>query len=159
MDFSEERSELERKFYDLCLKVVNTVGIDLYDLEFVERSQLLRIFVIDPQSKSATLDDCVKVDRALTPHIEEEDWMPDTLTLEVSSPGIYRNLRSRQHFELSIGERVSIILFRKSEELGREVVGVLRVIEENSLLLESDNKGMLTIEIENIKKAKLMPKL
>jgi ribosome maturation factor RimP len=159
MDFSVKRPELESKFVTLCQQVVSTVGLELYDLEFVTRSQLLRIFVIDPQSGTATLDNCVKVDRAMTPHIEEESWMPEELTLEVSSPGIYRNLRLRKHFDLSVGKRVALNLYKKSEEWGREIVGSLHSVDEESLIISPCGAEPVSVAIENIKKAKLMPEL
>lgn len=108
MQLIKERSGVELKFFELCQKVIPENGLKLYDLEYQPAQQLLRVYVYDPSTKTAVIEDCVKIDRALTPFIEEESWIPDALVLEVSSPGIYRHLSQKEHFEMSFGEMVLV---------------------------------------------------
>lgn len=110
------RSGMELKFYDIASKILNDLNLEMYDLEWNTTSGELRLFIMDPKTKTALIEDCVKVDRAFTPYIENETWMPENLTLEVSSPGLFRYLTSVEHFKGVIGEEITLALTKKIDE-------------------------------------------
>lgn len=110
------REGLEKKFYDLCLKIVTENGYKLYDLEWHPGSGELRLFIMDPKTGSAVIEDCAKIDHALSPFIENESWMPENLVLEVSSPGLFRNLSTVEHFKMIEGQEASLTLFKNISE-------------------------------------------
>lgn len=110
------RSGMELKFYDIALKVLSDLGLEMYDLEWNAPSGELRLFIMDPKTKTALIEDCVKVDRAFSPYIDGETWMPENLTLEVSSPGLFRYLTSVEHFRGVIGEEITLALVKKIDE-------------------------------------------
>ncbi len=116
MDINQERSGLEKKFYLMCDPVVQEVGYKLYDLEYVSTQKLLRLYIQDPRTGSALIDDCVKVDHALTAPFETETWIPEDVVLEVSSPGVYRHLANLEHFRMSIGEFVAVVVMGQLTE-------------------------------------------
>ncbi|RLA64956.1 MAG: hypothetical protein DRQ88_09665 [Epsilonproteobacteria bacterium] len=131
MEIKEEKTGIELKFYDLCQKVVEEQNLKLYDMEYLLGSGELRVFIIDEKTGSAVIDDCVRVDRAFDPYLEE-DWVPQTLTLQVSSPGVFRKLKTREHFVSAIGEKVKL---QFSKQLGdlvpeapKEIAGDKKVI-------------------------------
>lgn len=111
------RVGLEKKFFDLCLPIVEGLSLRIYDLDYIVGSQTLRLFISRRETIGAELDDCVRVDRALSEPFEACEWIPEQLTLEVSSPGIYRSLRNLDHFEEALSETVLIELKTKLESL------------------------------------------
>lgn len=110
MDINQERSGLEKKFYLMCEPVVQEAGYRLYDLEYVTTQKLLRLYIQNPSTGSALIEDCVKVDHALDPAFEKETWIPEDVVLEVSSPGVYRHLANLEHFKMTIGEIVAVVI-------------------------------------------------
>jgi ribosome maturation factor RimP len=102
MELTINRNELEQKFYDLSTKVVDNLGYKLYDLEYISSQALLRIYIMDPATSSALIEDCVKVDKAFDEHIDQS-WIPE-FTLEVSSPGMYRKIRCLEQLKMAVGE-------------------------------------------------------
>lgn len=110
------RSGMELKFYDIALKILNELELEMYDLEWNASSGELRLYIMDPKTKTALIEDCVKVDRAFNPYIESETWMPENLTLEVSSPGLFRSLTSVEHFKGVVGEEITLNLTKKIDE-------------------------------------------
>lgn len=168
MDINRKRTGVEEKFFNICLQVVNENDLELYDLEYILGSSTLRLFVRDPKTNSAVIEDCVKVDRALTPYFEE-DWVPDDIVLEVSSPGVYRNLKTLGHFNESVGEFVLITIHGSLSK--DEIEGLpkglhkqkkfrvkLKSIDNNNLKIDLDGFE-LEINFEQIKKACLDPDL
>ena len=164
---TEAVDELFEKFESLSKTIASENGLELYDVEYVPRNQLLRVFIYNPETVSATLDDCAKVDRGFTPYVEEEEWMPEELTLEVSSPGVYRHLRTPKHFELSVGEYIAFTLVKKLTDeryvgLPKKFVSEkkhrlkVEAVNENGFEVEVNGKR-IEIEFENIKKANVEP--
>lgn len=116
MDINAERSGLEKKFYLMCSPIVEETGFRLYDLEYISSQKLLRLYIQDPRTGSAVIDDCIKVDHALTPAFETNSWIPEDVVLEVSSPGVYRHITTLEHFKLSLGEIVLVVIMGQLDE-------------------------------------------
>lgn len=116
MDISTERNGLEKKFFLICAPVVEEAGYRLYDLEYITSQKLLRLYIQDPRTGSALIEDCIKVDHALSPVFESETWIPEEVVLEVSSPGIFRHISNLEHFKMSIGEIVLAVIMGQLDE-------------------------------------------
>lgn len=155
----------EQKFFELCQKVVAESGLELYDFSFNPASGLLQVFIVNNETGTAVIEDCIKVDHGFDPYMEE-DWLPANLTLEVSSPGVYRNLVTVKHFESALNQSVSLFLKKRFEEIvgeekcpkkfkGQKKVKVrLMTLEESEITVRFD-KVNYTLPFESIKKANL----
>src|SRR3984885_10303151 len=90
---------------------IEALGFELVEIEFERGSQggVLRIF-IDCRAENSgigvTVDDCARVSHAVSEVLETQDPIKGHYTLEVSSPGFDRVLRTRAHFERFIGGRI-----------------------------------------------------
>lgn len=169
MVLKEERTGIEKKFYELCSKLCIELGYEIYDLDYLKGSHTLRIYIIDPKTGTAVIEDCSKVDHAMTPLVEESDWMPNELILEVSSPGMFRQLNTVEHFKMSVEK--DILISTKARLIAdrfpgipkglkgeRKVVGKLvDVSDEGITCLSHDYE--LKLKYEDIKKANLEPAL
>lgn len=149
MDINQERSGLEKKFYLMCEPVVQEAGYRLYDLEYVTTQKLLRLYIQDPRTGSALIEDCVKVDHALTAPFETETWIPEDVVLEVSSPGVYRHLSSLEHFRMTIGEIIFVVIMGQlsDEQLVGAPKGMKGEKKFRGKLLEANNEEY-TVEIK-----------
>jgi len=147
----EERSGMDKKFFELCQKVVSAEGLEIYDLDYLPGSHELRLYIQNPETGTAVIEDCIKIDKAMTPFIEEEEWMPSELTLEVSSPGVYRNLTSLEHFKTVEGQNVQLTLKKKLDDdlegLPKKLKGQKKII---GTLIEVLEEG-IAIEIEDLR--------
>ncbi|EQC50611.1 ribosome maturation factor RimP [Bacteriovorax sp. DB6_IX] len=171
MVLKEERTGLEKKFFDIALNVVKEAGYELYDLDYIKGSKTLRVFIMDPATNTALIDDCVKVDRGFTPFMEEEEWIPEDIVLEVSSPGLYRNLTSVEHFKMASDTPVSLHLKKSlsellpSEELDKKTgkaktfVCHLEEVSDEYIVAALDENFSLKINYTDIKKANLEPEV
>ena len=163
----EKRDGLERELYQISLQVVEEEAkLKLYDVEFIAGQKFLRVFIYQEGTMTATLDDCVKVDGLFTPHLEALSTLPESLRLEVSSPGVFRNIRTIDHLKMAVGEVIKIKVSRDIGEEGVEASfkGSLRgtlkeLLEDRFILEESDSKKkrVYTIPLMALKKAHLDP--
>lgn len=170
MVLREERTGIEKKFFELCTKVVTDEGFDLYDMDYLPGSHCLRLYINQKGTDTALIEDCAKVDRALTPYIDESDWMPEILNLEVSSPGLFRQLTSVLHFQMVEGKDVNLHLKKgfgdyapenielaKKVKTSKKIIVALKKATEDKIEIEYEGT-VLDIPFTEIKKANLETK-
>src|ERR1700732_358987 len=139
---------------------IEALGFELVDIEFAREGQggVLRIFIdrrAENSSISVTVDDCALVSHAVSQVLEIQDPIKGHYTLEVSSPGFDRILRTRAHFERFAGERVFAEL-KLPIDGRRRYVGVLKSIVGDTIVMEVDGKAH-SLPLERIQKARLRP--
>jgi ribosome maturation factor RimP len=139
---------------------IEALNYELVDIEFAQagRGGVLRIFIdrrAEDSSLSITVDDCANVSHAVSQVLEIQDPIKGHYTLEVSSPGFDRILRTRAHFERFVGERIFAEL-KLPIDGRRRFVGVLKSIAEDAIVVEVDGKAH-SLPLERIQKARLRP--
>ena len=146
----------------LLERTVDGLGYELVSVELSNRGRMLRIFIdkpmAGPQDAGATgitVDDCARVSNQLARVLEVEDIDYDRL--EVSSPGLDRPLKKEADFARFAGEQARLTL-RVPVAGRRNFTGVMRAVAEGKLQLEIEG-GMVSIELANIDKARLVPRI
>ena len=139
---------------------IEALNYELVDVEFAQagRGGVLRIFIdrrAEDSSLGVTVDDCANVSHAVSQVLETQDPIKGHYTLEVSSPGFDRILRTRAHFERFVGERIFAEL-KLPIDGRRRFVGVLKSIAEDAVVVEVDGKAH-SLPLERIQKARLRP--
>jgi len=137
---------------------IEALQFDLVDIEFARegRGGILRIFIDRPNSGGAiTVDDCARVSGAVSQVLETHDPIKGHYTLEVSSPGFDRILRTRAHFERFVGERVFAEL-KLPLDGRRRFVGILKSLLGDTIVVEVDGKAY-GLPLDRIQKARLRP--
>jgi ribosome maturation factor RimP len=84
------------------------MGYSIYSLDQAGGGGRTLRIAIDKSEGFISLDDCERVSHVAGPLLDQADLIPDSYTLEVSSPGAERPLRSQSEYERFIGRRVNI---------------------------------------------------
>lgn len=92
---------------------IGALAMELVEAEWAGSNArpILRLRVDHSDSepgRGVTVEDCVRVSRALEPWLDEHPGLPEKYTLEVSSPGVERPLHRRRDFERFAGEEVVV---------------------------------------------------
>src|SRR4051794_26111972 len=145
------RDELSR----LLGPVVAGRGVELWELEYASRpgGGLLRLYIDSP--KGITVEDCERVSRAVSNVLDESDPIPGEYTLEVSSPGLDRVLRTREHFARFEGEQARVEM-REPIAGRKRFVGQLLEVGEREITLSVDG-AKVSLPIDEIHRARLVP--
>lgn len=108
---ANEKKNIAATVWDLIMPTVNEHGCSLWDVEYIKEGakQILRV-TIDKEC-GVDITDCEAVHRAIDPILDEADPIPVQYYLEVSSPGIERELRLPFHFEVCMGNKIDVKLF------------------------------------------------
>ncbi len=142
-------ASIENKVENLIKEKVETIGYELYDVEYVKegKDHFLRVY-IDSQN-GISLEDCEKVSNEINQPLDEANIIADQYFLEVSSPGIERLLRKDKHLKDNIGKKVEVKLFKKDEEGNKTYTGELKDFNEEKIKVEE--KEILRKDIAQIK--------
>ena len=135
--------------------LVEGLGYELWELEYSpgRGNGFLRLY-IDAEA-GITLDDCERVSRAVSEVLDAEDPVPGQYTLEVSSPGLERPLRTAQQFARFVGETVFVETVQPQEGR-RRFKGALAAVGEAEIEVEVDGRRW-TLPVAGIRKAHLAP--
>lgn len=147
-------SKIEKITYDLALPIVSSEGYEIYDVEYVKEGPhwFLRVFI--DREEGVNVDDCETISRGISALLDEKNIIQSNYFLEVSSPGIERNLRQEEHFEKALGNSVRIKLYRPVDGI-KEAEGELIAAESGYITVKTES-AQIDIEKKNIAKANIM---
>ena len=146
---------VESKTYELIEDYLYSIGYEVIYIEFVteQKGRVLRIYI--DKENGVTIDDCVKVNDLISPILDVENFIKSSYSLEITSPGVNRPLRKKEHFRKVIGEKIKVTLNEPIEGNRKNFKGKLIGINNEKIILNLDNKDF-NIPFENIKKANLI---
>lgn len=112
--------------------IVESFGATLYDIELVREGtrNIYQVFITTSDGVSVEL--CAKISRTLSPLLDVTPPVSGEYTLEVSSPGIERKLKTSDHFIGAIGENIKATLKDKKRIKGK--------------LIEADQDGFVVAD-------------
>lgn len=142
---AKRQGSIAQKVWDIVLPTADELEYVLWDVEFVKEGAdyYLRITIDHPEG--ITIEDCERFHRAIDPVLDDADPISQAYILEVSSPGIERELKNRDHVMMCLGDTVEVRLY--SAQHGAKVhrgtlIGMTEAgnvqIEQNGTELEFD---------------------
>ena len=122
----------------LITPTAEALGYDIWDVEYVKEGAeyILRITIDSPEG--IYIEDCEKMHRAIDPLLDEADPIENSYRLEVSSPGLERELKYDRHFAASLGERIEIRFFAPVDGK-KSVIGFLAAADSEKITLEDED--------------------
>lgn len=126
-------------------------GVEIVTIEIVgaRKAPTIRVFIDTPEGVS--FDQLASAQEWINQIMDEIDPFPGAYTLEVSSPGIDRPLRTLQHFKRAQGETVAVVMNAPIE--GRsKYSGTLVEANEQVVILEQE-QTRFELPFDEIKKA------
>ncbi len=145
--------QIAEKARSIAEPLCEDLGIEVVDVEYtMERGNwVLRIYIDRPGG--VTLDDCARVSRELGTLLDVEDIVPQSYSLEVSSPGLDRPLKREKDFLKAVGKKVRIKTIEPID--GRKNFKVVvDGVEDGTVVVKDASGKVWRIPIDNIEKAR-----
>lgn len=133
---------------ELIAPVVADVGAELYDVEF--NGGILQVLV--DRDGGIDIDSIKTISKSSSRVLDDADPIPGRYTLEVSSPGLERPLRTREHYERAVGELVKVKTFADVDGT-RRFTGTLVGADDAGFVLEIDGDTQ-SFAYDNVSKAR-----
>ena len=118
---------------------VEELGYSIWDVTYSKIGADYHLEITIDSEQGINIDDCERVHRAIDPILDECDPIEVFYYLEVSSPGVERELRTEEHITLSIGEKVEAKLFA-AKDGKKSIVGILVGYEDGEVVSDSDGE-------------------
>jgi ribosome maturation factor RimP len=138
----------------IATSAVEASGIELVHVEMAgtKRDQVVRVYI--DKEGGVTLDDCSRVSQKIEAVLDAEDLIPARYVLEVSSPGIERQLYSLSDFARFAGKLARIRT--KTELNGQKTFsGRIREVDGERIVFDDRTAGEVTIDYADIERANL----
>lgn len=130
----------EKKTIDLVEPICKEANVNLVEVKWEKEYNTYFLRVIIDKEGGINVDDATAVSEALSPLLDREDYIKEEYMLEVSSPGIERELKSEKDLVDSIGKFVHIGLYAKKDGF-KEIEGDLIKVEDDLITIEALIKG------------------
>lgn len=133
-----KREDIEALVEQVILDKIKDTNLELVDVEYVrERDWFLRVYL--DKVGGLEIEDCQLVSETLTKYLDEKDPIKEKYYLEVSSPGLDRQIKKPKDFIRHKGHKVDISLFKPLD--GKKVIiGELAEVDDSILQLVVDGK-------------------
>lgn len=132
-------------------EILNEHGYALYDLEFIKKSNILSVLIERTDGENINIDDCVKVSEILNQYLDSHEFYDKAYTLDVSSPGIMRPLKTKNHYQQQIGNEIEINLYQKDPKLNtKKVIGILEEVDEEEIVIDGNHFSFKQITKANV---------
>ena len=131
--------------WDIAQPIAESLGLELWDVRFEKEGAdwFLRVFI--DKDGGVSIDDCVDMSHALDKPLDEADPIDRSYSLQVSSPGIERELTRDFHFTRYLGSRV-IVKFIRPVNGKRVYKCTLKDYDAGLITVEFDEGGGMSFE-------------
>jgi len=136
--------------WDTTLRpLLSPLGLELYDVEFSAGT----FSVVVTKAGGVDLEALTKANRTISEWLDANDPIASRYTLDVSSPGLERRLRTPLHFASAVGEVVTLRELRGAEPT-RRLEGTLVAANDTSVTLHDNELGDVSIALDAIERAR-----
>lgn len=144
--------ELKKELLVLAQPLFDQAGIDLIELNVRKHgSEVVIEILADRPAGGISMEECSYLNRKVVEAIDASCVIED-YSLELSSPGLDRPLKTRKDFLRVMHQEIRFIL---TGPLGgkHEYTGVLKEVRDDGVFIETEKYGEITIPLGNIFKA------
>ena len=146
-------STYEAKTEQLILPILERMQFELVDVEYVKEGStyyLLAFFLVYIDKEGGiTINDCEAVAREMNELLDREDFISDSYTFEVSSPGLGRPLKKEKDYVRNMGKKIEIRTYRAIDRC-KEFTGILKAYDDTSVTIADIDALSLLPQITQI---------
>lgn len=133
----------EAKTEELILPILEKLNFELVDVEYVKEGSTWYLRAYIDKEGGITINDCEAVARQMNELLDQEDFIPDSYTFEVSSPGLGRPLKKEKDYIRNMGKPVEIRTYRAIERC-KEFSGILTAYDKESVTISEEDGSTTT---------------
>ncbi|MBY7734503.1 ribosome maturation factor RimP [Francisella philomiragia] len=141
--------------YEIVEPITADLGYILWGIEVVGAGKLtIRIFI--DHENGVSVDDCQVVSKEVSAIFDVEDPISDKYVLEVSSPGMNRQIFNIIQAQALVGFNVKAVTITPVESQTK-FKGVLERVEGNNVILKLDDDREVSFDFDELKKFRVSP--
>ena len=131
----------EARTEQLILPILEELSFELVDVEYVKEGSIYYLRAYIDKEGGITVNDCEAVARRMNDILDREDYIPESYTFEVSSPGLGRPLKKEKDYIRNMGKEVEIRTYRAINR-NKEFYGILTAYDAKSVTINDEGEEM-----------------
>ena len=131
----------EARTEQLILPILEELSFELVDVEYVKEGSIYYLRAYIDKEGGITVNDCEAVARRMNEILDREDYIPESYTFEVSSPGLGRPLKKETDYIRNMGKEVEIRTYRAINR-NKEFYGILTAYDAKSVTINDEGEEM-----------------
>ena len=139
------REDYEAKTEELLKPIVEQYGVSVYDVEYVKEGSNWYLRGYIDKEGGININECVEVSRKFNEKLDQEDFIEDSYTMEISSPGLGRPLKKEKDYVRSMGKELEIRTYRAVNRQ-KEFYGILTAYDEATVTIEQEDGSSMTFQ-------------
>ncbi len=139
-------SVYEAKTENFIQPILDSMNFELVDVEYVKEGGMNYLRAYIDKEGGITVDDCEVVARQMNEILDREDYIPDSYTFEVSSPGLGRPLKKEKDYVRNMNKEIEIRTYRAINK-SKEFYGLLKAYDKDTVTI-TDEDGKVEIDPE-----------
>ncbi len=151
------------KIREIIEPILEAKDYDLVDVEYKPSEEGVTLTIYIDKDGGVSLKDCEDVSIMLSAILDTYDFIQERYFLEVSSPGIYRELKKEKDFIRYIGYRIKVKLYSSLDisKLGKQkvLIGQLKNYANNILTICLDDNTEVDLDMKLVAKVNLEPNI
>ncbi len=133
-----KRESYEARTEELITPILERMNFELVDVEFVKEGGIWYLRAYIDKEGGITINDCEAVAREMNEILDREDYVEESYTFEVSSPGLGRPLKKEKDYVRSMGKELEIRTYRAINR-EKEFYGILKAYDDNTVTIETED--------------------
>ena len=144
-----KRETYEAKTEEILLPIAEENGVEIYDVEYVKEGGTWYLRAYIDKEGGITVDDCEVVARQMNEILDREDYIPDSYTFEVSSPGLGRPLKKEKDYVRNMNKEIEIRTYRAINK-SKEFYGLLKAYDKDTVTITDEDGNETTFNKSDI---------
>ena len=142
-------ADYEARTEELILPILEQMNFELVDIEYVKEGDIWYLRCYIDKEGGITINDCEDVARKMNDLLDAEDFIPDSYTFEISSPGLGRPLKKEKDYARNMGKKIEIRTYRMINR-SKEFEGVLQAYDKDFVTIETEDGETLSFQKNEI---------
>ena len=151
-------SVYEAKTESFIQPILDSMNFELVDVEYVKEGGVNYLRAYIDKEGGITVDDCEVVARQMNEILDREDYIPDSYTFEVSSPGLGRPLKKEKDYVRNMNKEIEIRTYRAINK-SKEFYGLLKAYDKDTVTITDEDGNETTFNKSEIMSNELLEAL
>lgn len=139
----------EARTESLILPILEEKNFELVDVEYVKEGGTYYLRAYIDKEGGITINDCEYVARIMNEILDREDYIPDSYTFEVSSPGLGRPLKKEKDYVRNMNKEVEKRTYRSINK-SKEFYGLLKAYDKDTVTITDEDGNDTTFSRSDI---------
>ena len=146
-------ANVKKQVEEFVTPIAESLGLEVVEVAYEKKYDGMNLTIFIDKKGGVNLEDCEALHRAIDEPLDELDPTSGaSYTLNVSSPGLDREIKTDKDFNRNIGEVLEVNLFKKIG-LTKKFIGELLSFDENAIKIKDKKGKEIDIERSLISKA------